>query len=245
MRARVAIFVAGLAFAAGGCTAFVAAELSGQQGSSDSDSGTPDSGPPLGDCFQLANNQCGQCIESHCEAPNASPPVSLEAVCQQAPNAGLVETVGNCADDPRFANFDCQSLFVDSGVYATSIDTPAAAENNLQKCINDNCIRYCSTCEIPVPTCGNDTIALAEAGACGTCLDNAMNKPSAPCQTWVLQQGCYEDPSNPIAMCAPPSGQCTAADCSGLQSPDPEDDDASAGLYTCLWQECQSSCPNP
>ncbi len=238
MRARVFVVASSFALIAGaGCTAFIAAELSGKQGS--------DAGPPLGDCFQLQNNQCGQCIESSCENPSGSPPVSLAKVCSEDQYASIVTEVGSCVSDPRFANYYCQGLIQDGGAYATSIDTAAAAESNLRKCITDNCVKSCSECNVPVPTCGSATIELAEAGACGVCLDNAMNRAGSPCQTYVLQEGCYEDTSGAIAKCAPPSGQCATPDCTGLQTPDTNLVDAAAALYTCLWQQCQGSCPNP
>lgn len=240
MRARWLVFFSAFAFATGGCTAFIAAELSGTQGSSDSDSG-----PPVGDCFKLEANQCGQCIANACENPSGSPPVSLAKICSDDKYASIITDLASCVSDPRLANYYCENIMTDGGTYAASIDTPAAAENNLQKCVFDNCLTSCSACGIDVPTCGSDTITLAEAGACGTCLDNAMNPAGAPCQTYVLQHGCYESSSGAIAQCAIPSGQCSTSDCSGLSSPDTNLDDASAGLFTCLWQHCQSSCPNP
>jgi hypothetical protein len=244
MRAR---FFLALAFGASiiaagvGCTAFIAAELSSDQGS---DSGS-DTNTVSSDCFQLVSNQCGSCIESNCEKPNASPPVSLKAVCSLDQYGAIVNTVQSCVQDPRFADYNCQNLFVDGGAYASSIDNAPAAENNLQKCINDNCKSSCSECDVPVPTCEEQTINLAEAGACGTCLDNAMNRPNAQCQTYVLQGACYEDPSGAIGTCAPPSGTCTTPDCSGLKTPDTSLDDAGYAFFSCLWQECQGSCPNP
>lgn len=238
MRARTFVALASLSLALGaGCTAFIAAELSGKQGT--------DAGSPLGDCFKLAANQCGQCIENSCENPNGSPPVSLATVCSEDQYATIITDLGTCVSDPRFSNYYCENVFQDGGAYAQAIDTPAAAENNLKKCISDNCVKSCSECNVPIPTCGNETIELAEAGTCGTCIDNAMNRPGSPCQTWVLQQGCYEDTSGAIAKCAPPSGTCATADCTGLQNPDSNLVDAAASLYTCLWQQCQGSCPNP
>jgi hypothetical protein len=234
MRLRVAAALTCLALALGGCTAFVAAELAGDQSS----------GPPLGGCFNLPNNQCGQCIASACEDPNASPPVSLAQICAIDQESTVVYDVTNCADDPRFANYYCSDLYIDGGTYASSIDTPGQAENNLRHCITDNCVDSCSNCGITVPTCGTDT-PLPEAGACGVCLDQAMNTAGAPCQKWVLQGGCYEDPSSPIGQCAIPAGQCQSADCSGLSSPNPNLVDAGYALFACLWSQCQGSCSNP
>jgi hypothetical protein len=217
----------------GGCTLYVAAELSGQQGPG---------GPQLGDCFNLANNACGQCIASNCENPTVSPPVSLKQVCSFGTSTNLPSTVQSCVADPRFANFYCTSSLTDAGVYAPSISTQGAAENNVKKCINDHCLLSCSTCQVPVPTCGSQSTLLADAGACGVCLDNAMNTAGSPCQQYVLQGVCFEDNSNPISKCAA-SGQCTLADCSGLSSPSTSLDDAGYDFATCMWAQCSGSCP--
>ncbi len=245
MRAVALVTFAFVALAAGGCTAFIAAELSSDQGGSN-DGGTGSETSVSNDCFMLPQNQCGSCIESSCENPNGSPPVSLKAVCNLDQTGELVETVQDCVSDPTFSNTDCYELLADAGTtYAASIGSAAAADNNLQKCISQHCAPSCSACEPRVPTCSSQSIALSEAGACGVCLDNAMNPPNAPCQTWVLQGGCAdESTSSPIAECAPPTGQCTPADCSNLQAPSTDYDDAGYGLLSCLWQQCQGSCPN-
>jgi len=234
MRAHHAVIIGALSLAAGwGCTAYVAAELSSIGG---------DGGTTVGDCFDLPSNQCGLCIASACEKPSASPPVSLKQVCTFGTSTELPGNVMQCANDPRFADQTCQNLFIDGGTYASSITTQGEAENNVEHCISDNCITSCSECNVPVPTCGSTT-PLVDAGACGVCLDTAMNHPTSPCQAGVLQGSCYEDSTNPIAQCAIPQGQCTTPDCSGLSSPDPMLDDAGYAFYTCLWQQCQGSCP--
>jgi hypothetical protein len=214
------------------CTLYVIAELSGSPSSTST---------TLGDCFNLANNQCGQCIATQCEQPNAQPPVSLKQVCTLDQSGEIVFDVGNCANDPRLANSYCTFSYLDAGAYAPSIDTTGPAESNLKKCIFDNCFNSCSECNVPVPSCGS-TVTLVEAGTCGTCLDNAMNRPDAACQGSVFQGACYEDPSSPVAACAASSPQCATRDCSGLSAPGSDVDDAGFAFFTCLWTACASSC---
>jgi hypothetical protein len=233
---------AGTVVVALGCTAFVAAELSGQQasdGGNTEDSGASDAG--LGGCFNLTNNQCGQCIAQACEMPNGSPPVSLAQVCM-FPESELPQTVANCTSNPDIMSFDCQSSYIEGGAYSPTISSQGAAENNVQKCIFDNCLTSCSQCNVPVPSCGGSTVTLAEAGACGQCLNNAQNVPNAPCQTWVLQGACVEDSDNPASSCAVTAATCGQQDCSGLSSPSSDLDDAGYAFATCLWQHCQGSC---
>jgi len=245
MNARVVTLVVLLASGAIGCTAFIAAELSGDQ-TSPGDGGSGSDVSVSNDCFMLPSNQCGACIENSCENPNGSPPVSLKAVCNLDQTGEIVAAVQDCVSAPDFSNTECSEILADAGTaYASSIATAAAADNNLLKCIGQHCATSCSECAPSVPTCQSQSIALSEAGACGVCLDNAMNRPGSPCQSWVLQGGCAdESTSSPVAQCAPPSGQCTPADCSQLQSPSSDYDDAGYGLLSCLWQQCQSSCPN-
>ncbi len=238
MRGRVAIAfgllsLAGLVRAVSGCTAYVLGNLPEMDGSAPT---------TVGDCFKLTANQCGQCIENSCENPTGSPPVSLKAVCNLDPYALIIGNAQQCSADPRKANYSCQEMYIDGGTYASSIADKNAAESNLQHCITDNCKTSCSECDIPVPTCQSETIHLPEAGTCGTCLDQAMNPPNSPCQSWVLKGGCYEDSSGAIARCAVPSGTCSTKDCSGLSNPSTSLVPETLGLYQCLWGQCQASC---
>jgi hypothetical protein len=217
------------------CTAWVASQLPQPEGGIQQ---------TLGDCFDLTPNQCSNCIVGACENASGDPPVSLKQVCTLGSNTVLIETVQQCTADPRKANYECDSMYIDGGTYASSIDTSGAAASNLQHCITDNCRTSCSACNVPVPTCASETVDLVDAGACGACLANAMNLPNSKCQSWVLQGGCYEDSSGEIATCAIQKGQCNSADCSGLQNPSSSLTTQTAGLYQCLWQECSASCPN-
>jgi len=89
-----------------------------------------------------------------------------------------------------------------------------------------------------VPTCGSDTIDLVEAGACGNCIDQAMNTPGSSCQSYVLQDMCSSYYGGPVAQCAIPSGSCQSADCSDLSAPD------ASALSKCLWSACGPSGSN-
>ena len=218
-----------------GCTLYVFSQLSGNSGTSSSNQ--------LGGCFNLANNQCGQCIARQCEVPDASPPVSLAQVCSLDPTGNLTFELPNCVSQPDMTNYQCQSAFLEGGAYSPTIDTQGAAENNLRKCIFDKCLTSCSECLVPVPNCTTGNVPLADASACGACMANAMNPPSSPCQGFVLQGGCYEDPSSPMSKCAVTSAQCGNPDCTGLSSPDPNLIDASYNLFTCLWGACSTVCP--
>lgn len=237
MGRRNLVTLAALAVLTGGCTAFVLSQLPGDAGTSTQSGG----------CFALPDNQCSQCIVANCEQPTASPPVSLAKVCSLDQNSysSVVEAVTACAEDPTVANNSCEELFVDGGTYAATIDTQAAAESNLLHCITDHCVTSCSECGVETPSCGNDTVPLADAGACGACLDDAMNRPGSACQSWVLAGGCYSYVGGPIATCAVPSGSCNTPDCSGLSAPSTDDNDAGYGLDDCLWQQCGAVCPNP
>jgi hypothetical protein len=217
-----------------GCTAFIAASLSGTSGTVQK---------YVGGCFKLADDTCGQCI-AQCEDPNGSPPVSLEQVCALNQYATIISSAQDCSKDPSFSSYSCEDMYVDGGTYAATIDDESAAVNNLKHCITDKCKPSCSPCQVPVPTCGNDTVSLVEAGACGACLDQAMNQPGSKCQPYVLQGTCYESSSTAPAQCAIPAGSCQSADCSDLSSPPSNLSDAGFAFYSCLWQECASSCPS-
>lgn len=238
MRTKIALALALTSLAAFGgmrCTLYVATQLPQPEGGVTT---------TVGDCFDLAANQCGQCIVNSCENPSGSPPVSLKQVCSLNKYASIVYTVQQCTQDPRRANYYCQDMYVDGGTYASSITDESAAVSNLEHCITDNCVPACSECIVPVPTCGSESVDLPKAGNCGACLDQAMNPPGAACQQWVLKGGCYEDSSGAIAKCAIPAGQCSTADCSGLQNPSSSLVPEAQSLYTCLWQQCSGSCPN-
>jgi hypothetical protein len=196
----------------------------------------------LGGCFNLPDNQCGQCIAHNCEAPNGSPPVSLAKICALEMYSSVQSNVTACATTPSIGSYQCQDSFLEGGAYAPSIDNVSAAESNLKKCIFDNCFTSCSECLVSVLSCSNSTVSLIEAGTCGTCLDNAMNRPNSPCQMPVLQGACYTDPSSPVSKCAAGTAQCAQRDCSGLSAPPLTTDDAGYALYTCLWQQCQAMC---
>jgi len=232
MRAAAFFAFAPLALLAGGCTAFVYSQLSGDQGSPGNE--------VVGDCYNLPNNQCGACIAQSCEDPNGSPPVSLAAVCSfESPDTYGVQ---ECASDPTVGYPDnCSGLFVDGGAYASSISQQSAAENNVKLCVRDHCMKSCRACAPDVPYCNTDSTPLADAGACGACLYNAMNPPNSPCQQALIGSdfGCDTYTASQIAACATPSGPdtCDTPDCSGLSGTD-------AGLYACLWQQCQDQCPN-
>ena len=232
MRARTFVVLAGAMFFVGGCTAFVAAELSGDNSSPQNQT--------VGNCFNLPNNQCGACIAQNCEDPNGDPPISLAAVCSfSSPDT---YTIQECATDPTVGYPDnCSSLFKDGGTYAPSITQQSAAENNVKLCVRDRCMPSCRTCAPDVPYCGSDSVPLADAGACGTCLYNAMSAPGGTCQSQLIQSdfGCDSYFQGVISACATPAGDstCIAPDCTGLSTPD-------AGLQACLWQACQGSCPN-
>jgi hypothetical protein len=222
-----AIVAAGLV----GCTAFVAANLSSTNGTTVH---------YVGGCFKLQDTTCGQCIANNCENPNdPQRPVSLEKVCQLDQTAIVISDTQSCSQDPSVSSYECNALFVDGGTYAASIADESAAVNNLKKCITDNCVPSCSRCEVQVPTCGSDTIDLLEAGACGSCIDQAMNQPGGNCQAAMLQNdSCYTYQGGAIATCAVPSGSCQQPDCNVLATAD-------AGLNACLWQQCGSQCPSP
>lgn len=213
-----------------GCTAFIAANLSGTSGTVQHF---------VGGCFKLQDTTCGECIANNCENPNdPTKPVSLEKVCQLDQYAPVISDSQSCAQDPSVGSYQCTDLFVSGGTYATSIGDESAAVNNLKKCITDNCKTSCSRCEVQVPTCGSDSIDLTEAGACGTCIDQAMNVPNAPCQAIMLKDPsltCDNYQGGPIGQCAVPSGSCQTADCTVLASAD-------AGLQYCLWSQCGSTC---
>ena len=232
MRRPVFAVLASRALFACGCSAFVASQLSGKQGSP--------ANQKVGGCYNLPNNQCGACIAQNCEDPNGSPPVSLAAVCSfQSPDT---YTVQDCANDSTVGYADnCSLLFKDGGTYASSLTQQSAAENNVRLCVRDRCMTSCRTCAPDVPYCNTDSTPLADAGACGACLNAAMNLPNSPCQAPLVQSdfGCESYIQTDIAACATPVGDttCISPDCSGLQSQD-------AGVLGCLWQQCASSCPN-
>jgi hypothetical protein len=233
MKTRAALALVALVGAAASCTAFVAANLADTNGNVVKS---------LGGCFQLTDNTCGECIANNCENPSASPPVSLAKVCSLEQYSSLALNAGECSQNPVPGSYQCENVFVDGGSYASTIDTPSAAENNAAKCITDNCFTSCSWCAPAVPTCESDTVTLLEAGACGTCIHNAMNLPNSECQPYVLAGGCT---NSAIAACATPTGSCGAFDCSGLSAPNTNLDDAGYGLLACLWGKCQGQCPNP
>ena len=233
MNARAALALVALVAAGASCTAFVAANLSSTNGTVVKS---------LGGCFQLQDNTCGECIANNCENPNGSPPVSLQKVCSLDQYSSLALNVQECVQDPVSGSYQCENVFVDGGTYASVIDTSSAAENNVAKCITDNCFTSCNWCMPQVPTCESDTVTLQEAGACGTCMHNAMNLAGSPCQQYVLAGGCT---TTAIGACATPTGSCGAFDCSGLSAPNKNMDDAGYGLLACLWSQCQAQCPNP
>ncbi|HSQ67028.1 MAG TPA: hypothetical protein VLM85_27610 [Polyangiaceae bacterium] len=216
------------------CTAFVASELSGYQGP----------GPTTGGCFALPSNACGSCIAQRCENPNASPPVSLQAVCGFS-GSGLPYDVKQCATDPSISNsgYDtcASSVFLDGGAYASAIDTQGSAENNVKKCITDNCLDQCRVCNATVYPCGSDTVDLGDAGTCGACLYNAMNFGGAcqaaviPVCTWI-----QDDVASCAIITAP--AKCNASDCSSLMSPPSNLDPKAQAALNCLWTACSASC---
>ena len=222
-----------LGLSASGCTLYVLSQLSGKGGSNNN--------TELGGCFQLPNNQCGQCIAQQCEIPDASPPVSLAQVCALDPTGEITIEGANCASQPDITSTDCAELFQEGGAYSPTIGTAGAAENNLRKCIFDRCVPSCSECLVTINGC-TGSVPIAEAGACGACLDQAMNAVGSACQPWVLQGGCIEDPSGSIAACAGTGTQCQTSDCSGLSAPDPSLIDAGYALYQCLWTTCSGAC---
>ncbi len=230
MRARFHVAIGAIALAGVGCTAFVAANLSGTNGTVDKS---------IGGCFKLADTTCGECIANNCENPDdPTQPVSLEKVCSLDQTASIIDEAQTCSASASIDDYNCTDLFVDGGTYASSIDDESAAVNNVKQCITQKCATSCSRCVVQVPTCGSDTIDLTEAGTCGNCIDQAMNAPGSACQPFVLQGECSTYPSSPIATCAVPSGSCQTSDCTTLAAAD-------AGLNGCLWGQCGSSCPNP
>ena len=237
MRAHVAL--AAIALVGVGCTAFVAANLAGTNGTTQN---------YVGGCFNLADTTCGECIANNCEDPNnTTQPVSLEKVCSLDQYATIISEAQDCSKNSSINNYNCTDLFVDGGTYATSIADEQAAVNNVKQCITKKCATSCSRCAVEVPTCGSSTIDLLEAGTCGTCIDNAMNAPGSPCQQWV-QSACSEYSSGAVATCTIPSGSCQTADCSKLSSPSTNLDDAGYAFYTCLWSQCgpqgSNECPS-
>ncbi len=215
------------------CTAFVASGLSGYQGP----------GPTTGGCFALPSNTCGSCIASSCEKPHDSPPVSLQAVCGFS-GSGLPYDVKQCATDPSISNsgYDtCANVFLDGGTYANTIDTQGTAENNVEKCITDNCFGQCRVCNATVHPCGSDTVDLGDAGACGACLYNAMNFGGA-CQSLVIPvcNWIQDDVASCAIVKAP--NRCNPWDCSSLSSPPTNLDPKAQQALTCLWSACSASC---
>lgn len=232
MRSRYHVALGAFAAAAlVGCTAFVAVNLSDTNGTVQH---------YVGGCFKLPDTTCGECIANNCENPDdPQKPVSLQKVCALDPYASVISNAQGCAQDPSVDSYQCTDVFLTGGAYASSIDDESAAVNNVKKCITDNCTASCSRCEVQVPTCGNDTIDLLEAGTCGSCIDQAMNQPGGPCQSFILAgNSCYTYQSGAIATCAVPSGSCEAPDCGALENAD-------AGINACLWANCGSSCPTP
>jgi len=225
--------ILGVAALAISCTAFVAGELSGYQGP----------GPTTGGCFLLPSNTCGSCIGQNCENPSESPPVSLAAVCGFS-SSGLPYDVRQCATDPSISsgNDYCSYVMLDGGAYAATIDTQGSAENNVRKCITDNCFGQCRVCSTTVYPCSSDTLDLPEAGACGACLYNAMNY-GGPCQSVTIPVCTYID--NEIGKCAisTVSTACNPKDCTSLQSPPSNFDPQAQAALSCLWTACKSSCP--
>ncbi len=217
------------------CTAFVVSQLNSYQGQ----------GPAQGGCFSLPSNTCGGCIASSCEAPDASPPVSLQAVCGFQ-GSGLPYDTRQCATDPSIGSggYDnCTSVFLEGGAYANTIDTQGTAENNVRKCISDHCFDQCRICTATVYPCGSDQVDLAEAGACGACLYGAMNYGGA-CQNLVIPTCGYEIQQD-VASCAisTASGACNAKDCTNLQSPPTTLNAQAQAALSCLWSNCGSACP--
>ena len=226
--------VLGIAALAISCTAFVASQFSGYQGE----------GPTTGGCFQLPSNNCGSCIAQTCENPDNSPPVSLKAVCGFS-GSGLPYDVKQCATDPSISSsgYDtCANyIFLDGGTYASSIDTQGSAENNVKKCITDNCFDQCRLCNATVYPCGSDTLDLGEAGACGACLYNAMNF-GGQCQSAVIPVCTWiKDDVASCAITTAPAA-CNPADCSSLVSPPTNLDPKARAALSCLWTACSSSC---
>ena len=236
MRPHVAL--AAISLVAAGCTAFVAANLAGTNGTVQH---------YLGGCFQLADTTCGQCIANNCEDPNnASQPVSLQKVCTLNQYSLIISAAQDCSKNTSINNYNCTDMYIDGGTYAASIDNEQAAVNNLKQCITQNCKTSCNRCAVEVPTCGSDTIDLLEAGACGVCIDQAINSPGGDCQQFILGPAdlCSEYPQSPVAQCAIPAGSCQTADCSQIQSPSSNTSDAGLAYYACLRNKCGSVCPS-
>jgi hypothetical protein len=226
-----------------GCTAFIAANLSNSNGTIQN---------KVGGCFNLDDTTCGECIANNCEDPsNTTQPVSLQKVCQLNQYATIISATQACSKSASVEDYNCQAMYIDGGTYSTSIDTEQAAVNNLKQCITQKCTTSCSRCAVNVPTCGNDTIDLLEAGTCGTCIDQAMNQPGSVCQKYILGSNglCSESSSGFVAQCAIPSGSCQSADCSNLSSPSTNLTDAGYAYVTCLWGQCgpngTNACPSP
>ncbi|HEY1954991.1 MAG TPA: hypothetical protein VGH28_05250 [Polyangiaceae bacterium] len=238
--ARIFLALSALSLLGAGCTAFVASQLSGDS----SDGGTTQIGAG---CFHITDNQCGECIASNCEDPNAKPPVSLAKVCSLASADPIMLSVQECTAAPGLDNYECGYMYADASTgYASTIDMLSAAVNNVQHCITDHCATSCSQCNVQVPTCGSDTVLLADAGACGQCIDQAINQTGGVCQSQALADtefgsaACTEG-ADAISKCAIAPGQCQTPDCSGISSPTTTDS-ALQSLYSCLWQYCASSC---
>jgi len=232
------ITIAALGLAGAGCTAVIAAGLNDTNGTVQNH---------VGGCFNLEDTTCGECIANNCDDPdNPTKPVSLQKVCAANQYASIIGYAQDCSKSSSVENYNCSSMFVDGGTYATSIDNEQAAVNNVKKCITDHCIPSCSRCAVNVPTCGSDTIDLVEAGTCGTCLDNAMNQPNSDCQPYILGSNgvCSESSSGAVAQCAIPAGSCQSADCSDLSSPSTNLSDAGYAFYQCLWNHCGPSGTN-
>jgi hypothetical protein len=230
MRARTFVMMAAVALAGAGCTAVIAAGLASTNGTTQH---------YVGGCFKLADTTCGQCIANNCEDPtNPTQPVSLAKVCQLDQYATIISSAQDCSGNDSIGNYNCQDMFIDGGNYATSIDNEQAAVNNLKQCITRNCLTSCSRCAVDVPTCGSATIDLLEAGACATCIDNAMNTPGGSCQSYVLQGSCPSYQGDPVAQCAIPAGSCQSADCTDMKAPD------ASALYQCLANQCGGQCPS-
>lgn len=228
-----------VAFFGAGCTAFVASQLSG-----DSSDGGP--GQVGASCFHITDNVCGECIANTCENPNAANPVSLAKVCSVSQYDSITIAVEDCTKNPGLDNYSCSEMYIDGGTYAADLDQPGAAVSNLEHCITDNCVPSCSQCNVQVPTCQSESVSLAEAGACGQCMDEAMNTPNGSCQAYVLAQDQYgeivcTDIKTNVSKCTVPPGSCSTPDCSGISSPTTQDT-AVQSLYACLWQQCSSAC---
>jgi hypothetical protein len=238
LAARTLLALSTLSLLGAGCTAFVASQLSGDS----SDGGTTQIGAS---CFGITDNQCGECIASNCEDPNATQPVSLAKVCSLLSADPIMLAVSECTKAPGLDNYECGYMYSDGGTYASSIDTPSAAVNNVEHCITDHCVTSCSQCNVQVHTCGSDTVLLADAGTCGQCLDQAMNLTNGVCQSAALAQSDFgaacSEGAGDIAQCAIAPGQCETPDCSAISSPTTTDP-AVQDLYSCLWQNCASSC---